>query len=342
MTPRPLFATLAVAAVALTLAACGEKQDNVSATPAVRHVTLILDYFPNADHVGIYNALARGDFKRAGLDVKIVTPSDPSAPLKLLAAGKADLAITYEPELLLARDKGLKVVSVAALATAPLTSIIALGSAKISSPADLSGKKVGTAGIPYQSAYLRTIAQKAGLDPSKVKEINVGFDLVPAMLSKKVDATLGGFWNYEGVQLARERKHPTIIRMDQAGVPTYDELVVAARTSYLHRDGETVRRFVQALQTGTLAARADPRTAVDNLVSANKDLNRGLQTAAVAATLPVLFPAQANKPFGWQDTTEWQAYSSWMFDNKLVSTPPTAAAFTNEFLPGQGVTAVGD
>ena len=341
MTRRPLFAVAAAIALGLTLAACGTKKDNVSATPAVRHVTLILDYFPNADHVGIFSAQARGDFRRAGLDVKIVTPSDPSAPLKLLAAGKADLAISYEPELLLARDKGLRVVSVAALAQAPLTSIIALGAKKITSPADLSGKTVGTAGIPYQSAYLKTILQKAGVDQSKVKEINVGFDLVPAMLSKKVDATLGGFWNYEGVQLAREHKHPSIIRMDQAGVPTYDELIIAARASTLHRDGETVRRFVEALQTGTLAARTSPAIGVDDLVAANKDLNRGLQAAAVAATLPVLFPAQDSKPFGWQDPAEWQAYSSWMFDNKLVSAPPTAAAFTNEFLPGQGVKAVG-
>ena len=111
--------------------------------------------------------------------MRVRTPSDPAAPLKLLAAGKADLAISYEPELLLARDKGLKLVSVGAIVQAPLTSIMSLGSKKIRTPADLEGKRVGTAGIPYQSAYLKTILEKAGADPTSVKETNVGFNLVP-------------------------------------------------------------------------------------------------------------------------------------------------------------------
>lgn len=340
--PRPIAALLAVV-LTVSLAACGSKKDDVNATAPVKHVTLILDYLPNADHVGIYAAQARGDFKRAGLDVKIVVPSDPAAPLKLLAAGKADLAITYEPELLLARDKGIKAVSVAALAQEPLTSIISLGKGgkKISKPEDLEGKTVGTAGIPYQSAYLKTIVAKAGIDASKVKEVNVGFDLVRAMLTKKVDATLGAFWNYEGVQLARQDKHPEIIRMDAAGVPTYDELILVTREATARRNSEMVRRFIQALQTATLAVRQDPATGVDQLVSANKDLDKGLQKAAVDATLPVFFPTDADQPFGWQDPDQWRAYSAWMFDNRLVAQSPTSAAFTNEFLPGEGATAVG-
>ncbi len=334
---RILLALLATAAVALGLSACGEKKD-AGGPGATAPIDLVLDYFPNADHVGIYAALARGDFRRAGLDVRVRTPSDPAAPLKLLAAGKADLAISYEPELLLARDKGLKLVSVGAIVQAPLTSIMALGSAKIRTPADLEGKRVGTAGIPYQTAYLHTILEKAGVDPGSVKETNVGFNLVPAMLSRKVDATLGAFWNYEGVELRQRHRSPTIIRMERAGVPTYDELIFVARRETLAKDGAKIRRFMQAVARGYRYARANPAGAVDALVKANPDLETRLQLASVKATLPAFFPSDAKKPFGWQDAAAWESYGNWMFTNKLLKQPPRASdALTNEFLPGQGI-----
>jgi putative hydroxymethylpyrimidine transport system substrate-binding protein len=334
---RILLALLATAVVALGLGACGEKKD-AGSPGATEPVDLVLDYFPNADHVGIYAALARGDFRRAGLDVRVRTPSDPAAPLKLLAAGKADLAISYEPELLLARDKGLKLVSVGAIVQAPLTTIMALGRAKIRTPADLEGKRVGTAGIPYQTAYLHTILEKAGVDPGSVKEINVGFNLVPAMLSRKVDATLGAFWNYEGVELRQRHRDPSIIRMERAGVPTYDELVFVARRETLAKDGGRIRRFMQAVARGYRYARSNPAGAVDALVKANPDLKARLQLASVKATLPAFFPASAKKPFGWQDPAAWESYGNWMYANKLLKQPPRASdALTNEFLPGEGI-----
>jgi putative hydroxymethylpyrimidine transport system substrate-binding protein len=332
---------LLILAGSLGLAACGEKAEAPGGKPPQRQaVTLVLDYLPNADHAGIYAAQATGAFDRAGLDVTIRTPGDPSEPLKLVAAGKADVAISYEPELFFARDKGVKVVGVGALAQRPLTSIIALGATKIRTPADLRGKTVGTAGIPYQSAYLRTILTANGVDPASVKEVNVGFNLVGAMLSKKVDATLGAFWNYEGVQLERARKRPTIIRMDQAGVPTYDELVLVAPQAKLRTRGAVYRRLLQALKQGTEAVRKDPAAGVDPLLKANPDLDRGLQTASVTATLPALFPADPKRPFGWQDPVEWQRYGRWLRQNRLVTRPPSEALLTNEFLPGEGVAPV--
>ena len=160
--------------------------------------------------------------------MKVQTPSDPAAPLKLLEAGKVDLAISYEPELLIARDKGAKLVSVGAIAQVPLTTLMSLKRG-FNGPRDLRGGRVGTAGIPYQSAYLQTILQRAGVPVDAVKETNVGFNLVPAMLSKRVDATLGAFWNVEGVQLKRQKRRPRILPVDHVGVPSYDELVLVAR-----------------------------------------------------------------------------------------------------------------
>ncbi len=193
--------------LALALSACGEKKDTVVPS-ATKTFTVMLDYFPNADHAALYSAIANGDFRAGGLDVKPETPANPAEPLRLLAAGKVDMAISYEPEVLIARDQGLKVVSIAALVQRPLTSIIALPDQHVKKVADLKGKKVGTAGIPYQAAELKTALQNAGVDPSTVQEVNVGFNLVPAMLSGKVAATLGGFWNYEAIQLEAVAQAP--------------------------------------------------------------------------------------------------------------------------------------
>ena len=339
MTPiRRLTCALLVVACAVTVAACGERTESTNA-PKRESVRVMLDFFPNADHAGLYAAQGTGAFRKAGLDVALQAPSDPSAPLKLLAAAKVDLAISYEPELLLARDKGQQLVAVGALVQKPLTSVMSIGRKAIADPRELAGKTVGTAGIPYQSAYLKAILGEAGVDPTRVKEVNVGFNLVPAMLSGRVDATLGAFWNYEGVQLAQQRKRPKVIRMEQAGVPTYNELVIVARRDDLDTEGGAkVRRFLRALAQGMKALKQDPATGIDPLLRANRDLDRKLQEASVKATMPVFFPADTSKPFGFMAPGEWAAYGNWMARNGLLRNPPDAArALTNEFLPGQGI-----
>jgi putative hydroxymethylpyrimidine transport system substrate-binding protein len=329
-------AALSAVVAALSLSACGTKHEALGPR-GLEPVTLELDFFPNADHAGIYTAIADGYFARAGLAVTPQAPSDPSAPLKLLAAGRADIAISYEPELLLARDKGLALVSIGALVQQPLTAFIALGSKHISRVAQLEGKKIGTAGIPYQSAELQTALQQAGVQKSSVKEINVGFNLIPAMLSGKVDATLGGFWNYEGIQLTLAHKHPTIVKVQDAGVPNYNELVVVARQDEARHNGPMLRAFMQALTRGEEVVRADPAHGVQALLKAAPDLDKRLQAASVRHTLPAVFPTDTSKPFGYQDPAQWQAFGRWMLSNALLSHDPAAiGAMTNEFLPGQG------
>jgi putative hydroxymethylpyrimidine transport system substrate-binding protein len=334
---RAVPAALAVLLV-LGLAACGERKEPAVGARPLEPVDLVLDYYPNADHAGLYSAIGSGEFRTAGLDVRPRTPSDPSAPLKLVAAGRADLAISYEPELLLARAKGAKLVSIGALVQQPLTSLISLGRKGIREPGQLEGKKVGTAGIPYQDAYLQTIVRHAGIDPARVTSIHVGFNLVPALVSKRVDAVLGMFWNVEGVELAREHRDPRILRMDQIGVPTYNELVIVAREQDVRSRGALLRRFMRALARGHQRLRANVDAGVDELVKANPDLKRPLQRAQVEATLPVFFPSDRRRPFGFQDPAQWRRYATWMSDNGLIPSSDTAQrAFTNEFLPGEGI-----
>lgn len=327
---------------ALPLAACGEKDEPDPAAAgggSTEPLRVMLDYFPNADHAGIYAAQAEGAYEAAGLDVRITPPPDPSAPLKLLLAGRTDIAISYQPELLLARDQGADLVSVGALVQKPLTSLMSIGKAAIRSPRGLRGKRVGTAGIPYQSAYLETILGQAGVDPGSVRETSVGFNLVPAMLSGRVDATLGAFWNYEGTDLERRGRDPVALRMEDLGVPTYNELVFVVRRRDLdQRFGAKVRRFIQATARGHAALRDDPEGALDGLLAADRGLDRGLQEAVVRATLPVFFPEDPDEPFGHQDAGEWEAYADWMLERGLIREPqPAERAMTNEFLAGEGL-----
>jgi putative hydroxymethylpyrimidine transport system substrate-binding protein len=338
MKRRCLIAALTMLSV-LVLAACGEKQEVVSGSGSSHSLTLMLDWVPNADHVGIYEAMSNGAFAQAGLGVHVQVPTDPATPLQLLAAGKVDAAISYEPELMLARNKGLALVSVAAIVQKPLTSIMSLARKHpITSPSALRGKTVGYAGIAYQSAYLQTILAHAGVPPSRVKEINVGANLVPAMLSGRVDATLGGFWNYEAIQLRQHGKHPTVIPVDRIGVPPYNELVLVMRQNTIAKQPDIVRRFVQAVGRGYESVRNDPATGIAALVHANPGLDEKLQTASVHATLPVFFPSQTGKPWGWQDPTQWNTYGQWMLSHHLISDPSAfVGASTNELLAGQGV-----
>jgi putative hydroxymethylpyrimidine transport system substrate-binding protein len=330
---RWMAAACALLVLAL-VAGCGEREE--SEKPAgSEELTLMLDFFPNADHTPIYAAQAGGHFEAVGLDVKVQTPADPAAPLRQVAAGRADIAISYTPEVMRARDKGAKVVAVGALVQVPLTSIISLPDAKIAKPADLRGKEVGTAGIDYQSAFLQAIVEDAGVDPADVRERNVGFDLSPALLTKKVDATLGAFWNYEGTDLRLKKRDPRIIRVDQAGVPPYDELVFVASEDAVEDRAGAIRGFLGAVARGTAELRRDPKKGLDALLRANRDLDPKLQEAVLKVTLPLYAPPKG-RPFGWQEPREWQAFGKFMRDAGLISRGADGA-YTNDLLPGSGL-----
>lgn len=328
-----IAAALCLLALVLGLAACGEKSedDGTEAQP----LSLTLDFYPNPDHAGIYLAEKLGYFEEAGLDVSIEAPADPAAPLKLLAAGETDLAISYEPELALAHEKGLDVVAIGALVNRPLTSMIWLGKSGIKGIADLKGRTVATAGIPYQDAFLATILARVNLKPSDVKAVNVGFGLLPALLGGSADAMLGGFLNVEGVDLRRRGKDPVVTPVDQLGVPTYDELVLVASRGALEDDPEKFRLFLAALERGTDAAVAQPNAATKAVLEANDELEPKLTEAEVKATLPLLGARTAGQPYGYMDPDEWAAFTAWMRDNGLIeSLPEPAELLSNAYLPG--------
>jgi putative hydroxymethylpyrimidine transport system substrate-binding protein len=329
-----LALALALLALALGLAACGKKSEDGSGER--QPFSLTLDFYPNPDHAGIYMAQKLGYFEEAGLDVAIDAPAEPSAPIKQVAAGRSDLAISYEPELALAREQGLDVVAVAALVNRPLTSMIWLRKSGIKGVPDLKGKTVATAGIPYQDAFLETILSRAKLPPGAVKSVNVGFGLLPALVGGSAQAVLGGYSNVEGVDLRERGLDPVVTPVDQLGVPTYDELVLVANRERLQAEPEKIRLFIAALLRGTDAAVERPNEATAAVLEANDGLDPKLAKAEVEATLPLLTARTEGKPFGYMDPVEWKAFAAWMRDNELVDAlPDTAALLSNDYLPGE-------
>jgi putative hydroxymethylpyrimidine transport system substrate-binding protein len=323
---------LAALALVLAFAACGEKSEEVSGER--QSFSLTLDFYPNPDHAGIYMAQKLGYFEEAGLDVQIEAPSDPAAPVKQVAAGRTDLAISYEPEVALAHERGLDVVAVGALVNRPLTSLIWLQKSGIKGVADLKGKTIATAGIPYQDAFLKTILARVHLTPEDVKAVNVGFGLLPALVGGSAQAMLGGYSNVEGVDLRERGKAPVVTPVDQLGVPTYNELVFVANRKTLEEDPQKFRLFLAALERGTEAAVENPGEATKAITEANPDLEPKLAAAEVKATLPLLNARVGKQPYGYMDPKAWEAFAGWMRDNGLIdSLPQPGELLDNSYLP---------
>lgn len=328
--PRALLLLLA-GVLAFVLAGCGGSDEGGGG--GGEPFGLALDFYVNPDHAGIYQALDRGHFADAGLDVRPIVPSDPAAPIKQVAAGRVDLAISYEPEVMLARAQGLDVVAVGALVHGPLTSLISLPEAGIEEPADLAGKTVVTAGIPYQAAYLETILRRAGIDPASVEQVDVGLNLLQPVISGRADAMLGGFLNVEGVDLRERGLDPRVVPVDELGIPTYDELVLVANGERLRDDPEPIRAFIAALEQGTADAVADPEAAADAVVAAGEGLDPELTLAEIEETLPRLEPPEG-KPFGWMDAAAWSRFAHYLAaEGQLDPVPPVDELLTNELLP---------
>ena len=331
---RRLTLLIALLSAALLVAGCGEREEELGPS-GERKLELMLDWVPNPDHAGIYAAQERNFFKGVGLDVAIRRPPDPSAPIKQVAAGRVDLAISYEPEVLRARDEGQKVVAVGAVVPEPLTSVISLPPADVPNARALRGKRVGTAGIDYQDAFLDAMLSRAGIDPADVKRQNVGFDLQKALLTKRVDATLGGFENVEVVELDLKKRNPTHFTVDEAGIPPYNELVLVTSETTLRDKRDEIRSFLGALSRGTRLAQRDPAMAAAALVKANPGLDKRL---ALEGTKRTPFAEPGRQPFGYQDPEQWTRFAEFMKTSRILKGDvPVDEAFTNELLPGQGL-----
>ena len=336
----------ALLAGALLLTACSERVEptGADALAPAQPLEVMLHFPPSPEHAGLFTAQEAGAFEDARLEVELTQPPTPSAPLEALQAGEVDIALSYEPELLLARDRGADLVSIGALVQVPLTSVISSGEDAVRRTGQLRGARVATAGLPYQEALLRAILQQKGMRPGDVQLADVGFDLLDATVSDRFAAVFGATWNDEAVELALADRRPAALRVGRLGVPTYAELVFVVRAQDARERGALLRGFMQAVARGHRMLREDPDVGAAVVLRENRDLDRAATRVSVRETLPLFFPRQDDapegeeRPFGYQDLAEWDAFGRWMLANGLVRLPPDArAAATNEFLPGEGI-----
>jgi putative hydroxymethylpyrimidine transport system substrate-binding protein len=279
----PLVRRLLPALCALgLLAGCGSSSSSNTKT-----VDVALDFVPNAVHAPLYEAVRTGADRRHGIRIHIVEPGSSPDSLKALLTRRADVGVLDIQDLGIARLKGRDIVGIAALVQRPLGALVSLPS--ITRPRDLEGKTVGVSGLPSDPAFVDAIVRHDGGDPSKIKQVTIGFEAVNALLARKV-ASVPAFWNAEGVTLKRKGLDVHEFKIDDYGAPPWPEVVLAVARSTLDDDRDTLQRFVAAVQDGARAELSDPAAAARDIAKASDSKDLGLVRAQLAAVRPILDP----------------------------------------------------
>lgn len=263
---------------------------------AAEKLTVLLEWFVNPDHAPLIVGLEAGIFAEAGLDVELVAPADPNDPPKLVAAGRAPLAISYQPQLHVQASRGLPLMRVATLIATPLSSLLVLEDSPIRTLADLKGRKIGFSVGGLEDAMLGLMLKSAGLKLTDVELTNVNFSLSPSLLSGQVDAVIGAFRNFELNQMDLVGKPGRAFYPEEHGVPGYDELIIVANTSDL--DNPDIARFVNALEESVQFLVNHPDEAWNMFITAYPDLDDELNRRAWRDTLPrfALRPGALDRP----------------------------------------------
>ncbi|MFL5899037.1 MAG: ABC transporter substrate-binding protein [Solirubrobacterales bacterium] len=321
----------ALAAATALLGGCGgsEGQEAASKPPAISKAEaeslepadtwVTLDGHADAANVGILLALERGYFDDLGLSVGVGAPALPGRPVSYVSTRTADIGVSQQPQVVLAKDKRAPVIAVGSLLPRSTLSMIWLRKSKIRDIADLKGRTVAVPGIPYQGKLLRLLLEQAGLTLRDVKIRVVGYNLVPALVSGRADAIFGGSWNLEGAVLRAHSMRPVIIPVRRLGVPVYDEAVVIARTRRVARSPQLIRKFMAAVARGTAAAIKNPEAAVQAIEKSPEGGNvfgHKAVEAEVKATLPLLSRTGRLSP------AHTRTLVNWMHEQSLIEREP--------------------
>ena len=286
-------------------------------------VRLLLDWFVNPDHAALVIAKQRGIFTKHGLDVELIAPADPNAPPKLVAAGQAEYALSYQPTLQMLVAEGLPLVRVGVLVAQPLNSLVALEDGPVKSIADFKGRKIGYSIAGFEEALLGAILEKAGLTLKDVTLINVNFALTTALMSKQVDGVIGAFRNFELNDLALHKAKGRLWEVEKNGVPTYDELILVAKRETV--DVARTKKLLAAVAEATTWLKANPDEAWGIFSKSGKELDSELNKLAWKDTLPLL----AADPTAL-DRARYTAFADFLVKRGLIKQAPPLDSYLRE------------
>lgn len=290
-------------------------------------VDVVLDWYPNAIHSFIYAAIENGYYKEQGLNVHIKFPSNATDPLTLTAANKATIGIYYQPDIIMSRaNENIPIKSVGAIVHTPLNVVIALKEKNINSPKDLAGKTIGFSGNPLNVEYVKTMIKADGGDPSSIKTIDVGFELLSSMTTKKVDATTGGLINHEVPVLKHEGHQLNYFDPSKYGVPNYYEEIFVASDKTIKEKPETLKKFMKASQKGFEFMKQNPDKALKILMNNQQKENFPLVEAVEKESMSTLLPKMDSKeePFLTQNKKVWEDHINWLYQKGLIKQKPKA------------------
>ena len=294
-------------------------------TPAMAQekVRLLLDWFVNPDHAALVVAKQRGIFIRHGLDVELIAPADPNAPPKLVAAGQADYAVSYQPTLQMLVAENLPLVRVGVLVAQPLNSLVVLEDGPVKTLADFKGRKIGYSIAGFDEALLGAMLESAGLTLKDVTLINVNFALTTALMSKQVDGVIGAFRNFELNDLALNKARGRIWLVEQNGVPTYDELILVAKRETV--DVARTKKLLAAIAEATTWLKANPAEAWEIFSKSGKDLGTELNRLAWKDTLPLL----ADDPLAL-DRARYETFAAFLVKRGLIKQAPAIDTYLRD------------
>ena len=280
-------------------------------------ISLALDWYPNSNHAGIYSALEEGYFDEENLNIEIYTPSDPTAIISSVASGRDEFGLSYAPDILRAQSVGLEIVSVLSIAQHPLNSIMTLRERKINSPKDLEGLKIGYPGIPSNKAMLETVLNSEGLTIDDVEILDVGFELVRALISGSVDAIIGAYWTHESIVMELQGFEIDVMRLEEWGVPDYYELVLIVNKDFLVNNDSEVEKMISAFSKGYLHAIDHPEDSINSIIKiAGKEI---VEEDVEQKGIKLLIPIWSDSiKFGYQDLNKWEETYNWMKENHFL------------------------
>ena len=283
-----------------------------------KELSLALDWYPNSNHAGIYSAIDEGFFDEEGIKLSVYTPSDPTAIISSVASGRDDFGLSYHPDILQAQSAGLEIISVLSISQHPLNSIMTLKKSEIKNPSDLRGKVVGFPGIPSNKAMLETVLASQNININDVETVDVGFELVKALVSGSVDAIIGAYWTHESIVMELQGYEIEIMRLEEWGVPDYYELILITNKSFLEENKSDVEKVVNSFKKGYEFSIKNPQESITSLISiaGEEIVEEDVERAGVELLIPMW--QSNNLPFGHQDISKWEETYEWMYQNNFL------------------------